>query len=108
MSVHLAERRCYVRLPASHPVTVWDRRGRLRSRTRTSDISPNGRLLLLPAEKADKVPEWLVVRVSLPAISFGNHGGRGTRSVRYNARVVHREPTGQLVSVGLELLGKVG
>jgi hypothetical protein len=105
MTIDVAERRIHVRLAVSHPVTLWDRRGRLLVRGRTGDVCESGLLVLVAREQERRVPEWIVVEMAVPDISFSGRG-KSTRRVRFSARVVHRNAVGEKVGLGVELIGK--
>ncbi len=106
MTVRAAERRRDTRAVAAYPAAVYDLHGRLLCRGRTANISQQGAMVV--GRFARGVPEMVDLQLELPALSVTAvlHGRR--RTVIYRCRIIRREELGQLASVGLELLQKLG
>lgn len=102
-----AERRLSQRVPAVHRAAVLDKRGHALALGRTSNLSADGVLLILPWREELASAEELVVELELPKVAHG-HVRRGQRrKVRYRGRVVRTQEIGQLLGVGLHFIEKL-
>ena len=104
MNVRTAERRCSVRMPATHFAIIRDHRNRRElGRGRTADVNESG--ILVVVRSSEKIPTSGNVCVSLTVPADPAAGTK--RQVIYTCRIVHREEMGNMVGLGLEFLTKL-
>ncbi|NLW86313.1 MAG: PilZ domain-containing protein [Planctomycetes bacterium] len=106
MTMRTAERRVNLRMPAAHPAMLSDSQGRPVAQGRTANISQNGAMVLVNARRTITTDEKLRLELHLPALS-DRPKRRQLRVVVYTCRVVHVQPVGQMLGVGIELLDKI-
>ena len=107
MTVHTAERRRSVRVPATYPAIVRDRRGRTLTRGRTANISEHGVLLISRRREGLLPDQKIVLELTIPAAPTTRCRRQPTRTVRYRCRIVRTQTIGQLVGLGIEFLRKL-
>ena len=99
MTIRVAERRRYPRMPTAYPALLADQHGRTLVRGRAANASERGVLII--ARDSDLLSEGrhLILHLTVPSMS--GHGPR-TRKVVYRYRIVRRQELGGLVGLGLE------
>ena len=104
MSVRAAERRRSTRHTAAYPTVLVDLRGNILARGRSANISEHGLFVIVSGLASPLAGGNVVAKVSIPATA----GGKQTRIVVYECRIVRRQALGQLVGLGVELCKKLG
>ncbi len=103
MTLRTRERRRSLRLPAAYPVRLLDRRGRIKRRARTVNVSETGVMILISDHPTLEMGAELRIEIDVPDPGKT----RGSRTVRYRARVVRRQELGQMLGLGLEFAEKL-
>ncbi len=105
MSVRTSDRRRNLRSAVSLPVAVIDRRGRVRLRGRTADISEGGLMLLTEARSGLQMRGRVLLEISMPTARASAGRESRTRRTVFAGRILRVEEIGQLVGLAIELLG---
>jgi len=102
-----AERRSTARASVTYPVSLFDRRGNILARGRTTDVSQSGVFaVVVPTSKAVRA-RHVVLDLTVPD-GKASRGRKGAgRKVTYLARIVRHENLGHMLGIGLEFVEKL-
>jgi len=108
VSVRTTERCRSPRGTAAHAVVICDHRGRTLVRGRTAEVSAGALTCLTRARRALRIHGEVILDVDLPAGRSPRLRHSPLRTVRYAGRVVETTEIGQLVSLTIELIERLG